>query len=426
MIVALALACTSTTTLGMDPDTTPPRAEDTAHELPGDTSATDTAEPDDPADREKPTAPVQVVLECPGPLQLDVDIPCEGALSWPDGEPEAQGTVKVHIRGRSSSSFPKPQYKLEFIGDDLEPAPVELFGMGRESDWVLNGMWIDRAMIRNRFAWDLFNTLSRGVDRAPESVYAELTLDGEYQGLYLLDETIDRDGSRLDFAEDDGSGARFLVHADDEDGITSPLQYGRWALDYPGDATAAQRAGVAEHLGAWEDAIQGRGSPWDHMDLDSFVLFLLVEELMKNNDGYFLSHRVWRGDDAMLRMVPWDLDLTLGQPNYNDNWLSSGWIYYRSDLVADSADAELRQALAARWREGRAGELADEALLARMQALRDEMGDAADRNWERWDISTVDFYGYLTPIDDPEVEWAAIERWLPERTAWIDANIEDF
>lgn len=420
MILALLAGCTAGSIALGDSDSGGVPA-DSAEPLPGDT-APDTGD-SGPADEPPPDAPVQIDLTCPGPVPVDVDIPCDTVMRWPDGTVEAEGTVKVHLRGRSSASFPKPQYKLEFIDDDLQPAATELFSMGRESDWVLNGMWIDRTLFRNRLAWDLFNALSTGTDRAPESVYAELTLDGDYQGLYLLNETVDRDASRLDFAEDDGSGDRFIASADEEGEVKSRLQYAAWAIDYPNDAGAAEGAGA--HLRAWEGAVQA-GDPWDHMDLDSWVLFILIEELTKNNDGYFLSHRVWRGDDGRLRMVPWDLDLTLGQPNYNDNWLATGWIYYRSDLVALSADDPFREAFAARWRQARAGELADEALFARIAALRAEMGDAADRNWDRWDIATVDFYGYLTPIDDPEVEYAAVDAWLHDRLAWIDANVDAY
>ena len=76
--------------------------------------------------------------------------------------------------------------------------------MGRKDDWVLNGMWIDRAMIRNKLAYDLFNELATGSGWAPDSAYAELTLNGEFQGLYLLYETVNHAASRIDFAADDG------------------------------------------------------------------------------------------------------------------------------------------------------------------------------------------------------------------------------
>lgn len=421
MIVWALVACEAGhIALGGADSAAAPDTGEAVERLPGDTAA-DTGEA--APDEAKPDAPVQVELTCPGPIPAESYIPCAVVMRWPDGAIEVEGTVQIHVRGRSSASFPKPQYKLEFVDDAWAPAAVELFGMGRESDWVLNGMWIDRALIRNRLAWDLANALATGEDWAPEAVYAEVTLDGDYQGLYLLNETIDRDASRLDFAEDDGSGERFIASADEEGALRSRLQYASWAIDYPNDAGG--QSGAVGHLRAWEAAVSA-GDPWSHMDLDSWVAFILVEELTKNNDGYFLSHRVWRGDDGMLRLVPWDLDLTLGQPNYNDNWLSSGWIVYRSDLVVLSADDTFRAAFAERWRAAREEELATDAVLARVAALRAEMGDAVDRNWARWDIASVDFYGYLTPITDPEVEYAGVNQWLEERLAWIDDHVDDY
>lgn len=405
---------------------------DTGSELvPGDTAATDpgdSGDTGDPGDQPAtPTAPVLINLECPGPIPDAASIPCDIVAAWPDGTAEVAGVANLSRRGRSSSGFPKPQYKVEFVDDAGEDLPVRLFDLGRESDWVLNGMWIDRAMIRNKFAWDLFNALSEAPDHAPESVYAELTLDGAYLGVFLLNQMIDRDASRLDFAADDGTGARFIVSGD-EVGLRSDVQYASWKIDYPpeSDQTAAVRSGITASLGDWEAAIRGAGDPFEFMDLDSFVRFVLIEEFTKNNDAYFLSHRVWRGDDGKLRMVPWDLDLTLGQPNYNENWRTDTWLAYRSELITGSTSRAFSDRFAEMWRTAREGELATDAVIARIAAQRVTLGDAVARNWETWDISTVDFGGELYVVATPEEEYERVDAWVRARLEWMDANVARF
>lgn len=414
-MIPLLLACSSTTLSG-DSGEIPTTADSAAEQLPADTAAP----PPTPA----PTAPVLIDVTCPSPIPDESAIPCDVRLSWPDGTEEAAGIAGFSQRGRSSLGFPKHQYKVEFIDSDGASAPVSLFGLGRESDWVLNGMWIDRAMIRNKLAWDLFNALASPPDHAPESVYAELTLDGSYLGVFLLNQTIDRDASRLDFAADDGTGSRFIVAAD-ESGIASTVQYGSWKVEYPGptEQTRSVLDGITTHLASWEARINAGEDPFTQMDLDSFVRFVLIEEFMKNNDGYYLSHRLWRGDDGKLRMVPWDLDLTLGQPNYNENWRSDLWIAYRPLIVSGSETSKFNERFLEMWTEARAGPLATEAVIARIAAQRATMGDAVDRNWATWDITTVDFGGELYAVSSPEEEYARVDTWVRARLEWMDANV---
>lgn len=410
------LACTASQGIAIGGDSAAPvdTGRDPAELLPA------------PEPTEEPvlTAPAPVEVACPGPIPVDADIPCTIRFLMPDGTEAWSGAVDVHQRGRSSAGFPKPQYRLTLRGEDGEEAAPDLYGMGGEADWVLNGMWIDRALLRNKLAYDLFRALSDGVDWAPESVYVELTLDGGYQGVYLLNEVVDRDAARLDFAADDGTGARFIVAAD-ESGFASTVQYASWRVDSPsGQALTRQaEAGVEAEVAAWESSLRA-GDGFDHMELDSFVRFVIIEEFMKNNDAYFLSHRVWRGDEGRLRMVPWDLDLTLGQPNYNENWRTDTWIAYRPELVSLPAEQEaFRARLVALWQEAREGPLATDAVLSRIAAQRAVLGDAVDRNWARWDITTVDFGGELYAVGSAEEEYALVEAWVVARLAWMDEQI---
>ncbi len=417
----LVAACTPTSTITGNPGADTAVADTEVENAPGDTGR-DTGEVDPP--EPAMTAPGTATLTCDGPLTTN-DTRCVFEAWWPDGTLEVSSQADVRVRGRSSEGFPKHQFGMEFVDDAGEPTSAELFGMGSEGDWVLNGMWIDRALFRNKFAFDLFRELGGGADWAPESVYVELTIDGDYVGLYLLNETVDRDASRLDFAEDDGTGSRFIVAAS-EDGIASTVQYGSWEVDYPTDPSPQAVTNIAARLGDWEREITAGGDPFTEMDLDSFVLFVLIEELVKNNDGYYLSHRVYTGDDGFLHMVPWDLDLSLGQPSYNDNENPYSWIAYRPAIVADSANDAFHARFSSVWAEAREGLLATDAVLARQEAYRAHMGDAINRNWARWDIMDVDFGGYLYVVSSPEEEYARVSAWTEARLEWMDAAVESY
>ncbi len=324
LLVALALACSSTQSIPVGGgtaaggDSGASAANDTAEHLPT----------PDPTVEPALTSPGLVELTCPGPIPVDTDIPCDIRILHPDGSEEWSGPAALHQRGRSSAGFPKPQYRLTLRDDDRAAAEADLFGMGGEADWVLNGMWIDR------------------------------------------------DQARLAFEDDDGTGSRFIVKAD-EQGFASGLQYAAWAIDSP--------------------------------------------------SGSELTREVEAGVDGWLRMVPWDLDLTLGQPDYNENWRTDTWIAYRPALVSLPAEqSAFRARLVERWEEARQGPLATAAVLERIAGQRAVLGDAVDRNWARWDITTVDFGGQLYVVGSPEEEYARVEAWVVARLEWMDEEIGDY
>jgi len=59
-------------------------------------------------------------------------------------------TAKIHVRGGISRWFPKKSYTLKFVGENGENKDIALLGMRKDSDWILDAMYIDRARMRNR------------------------------------------------------------------------------------------------------------------------------------------------------------------------------------------------------------------------------------------------------------------------------------
>lgn len=421
MLPLLVLACAG-------PSGAEPSGEADAAD-PVDTASDVESLPDVPPRTRTLDAPGLATLTCAAAIPTDGKTECDVAFAWPDGTEEWVGIAGVGLRGRSSAGFPKPQYALELREPDGADAGVGLYGLGADGDWILNGMYIDRALIRNRLAFDLFRALGGAADWAPRTAYVEVAVNGDAQGVFLLTERIERGEDRLAYAADAGDGARFVVKAD-EVGTPSTLQYAAWATVEPSAPTNDQATGIAATLADVEAAIAA-GDPglWDRVDLDSFVAFTLVEELLKNNDGYFLSHHLWRGDDGLVRFVPWDLDLTLGQPYYNENWRTDTWVAYRPDLVAlAAAQPAFARRMAERWDEARADVLADDAVLARMEGYRTLIGeDAIARNFARWPIASIQFAGNeLYPVASYDEEWTAVTTWIAARLAWMDENVGSY
>ncbi|HNC98661.1 MAG TPA: CotH kinase family protein, partial [Myxococcota bacterium] len=290
---------------------------------------------------------------------------------------------------------------------------------------------IDRALLRNFFGYTLFQDLGGPERYAPESRTCTLVWNGTDSGVFFLVEKIKADDDRV-VLRDDPTGASFVVKLDDEAGIldNSAIGYGTWQVVSPAEPTAAQAEGIRQHLSDWQAAVvAGQGARLERLvDVDSAIDFVLLQELLRNNDAYFLSVHLWRDVDSGLRFTPWDLDLTLGQPTYNDNANPEGWVAYRPAMISGlTAIPDFQDRLTARWESLRQGPWADAALLAAIDAQHTRLGAELAENFAIWPWEQIPLYWPTLPeVAGPEEEYARIRSWLVLRTAWIDENISEW
>ncbi len=378
----------------------------------------------------------QVALTCDGAIVDSPAVRCDMTVDDSSGTREYEGPAGVELRGRSSMDFPKKQFAVELWDDAGEDVEAGLLDMGSESDWVLNGAWVDRSLFRNKMAYDLFqqmgDTLVDDVEYGPESRFCELTLNGDYWGVYLLSERPKRDGSRIEISDaGETDGSSFVLKLEESGGaFPNPLGYGTWRAVYPRQETASAEAlaGVEATLNDWFSAARARdGAPelFSVIDLDSAVDFVLIEELAKNVDAYFLSIHLWKDTGGLVHFTPWDLDLSCGQPSYSDNENPESWVSYRPAFIdAFSEDPTFKARLAERWVELRSGPLDTETLHALVDQHQATLAEAAPRNFERWPIEDVDFSGYLYRVRSWDQEVDNMHDWLDARLPWMDANID--
>ena len=375
----------------------------------------------------------QLALECETHIGDGVQTECAFSVTTQAGEIQFAGPANVWQRGRSSRYIEKHQYGVELHDEAGADANVDLLGMGDESDWIVNGNWYDRSLVRNKLGYDLFRSFGDGERYAAESRYCELTLNGEYEGIFLLQERIKRDNDRIDIQADPGDGLSLVLKQDDDECFyLNQTTHGCWKLVYPSESTISPESseGAYSWLYEMEDAVR-RGDPsdpngaWSFIDEDSFIDVLLLEELVKNEDFCWTSLHSWKDHDGLLQFTPWDLDMGYGNlANYEDYGTTDTWIAYRPELFAlPGSAAETHTRMAARWAELRAGVLAEDAMLSRIDAMQATMGDALARNLERWPIEQVGYGNYFYPVSTYAEEDAHVRTWLHERLIWMDGNV---
>jgi len=230
----------------------------------------------------------------------------DGSIDYSTGD----GTIKG--RGNATWNEEKRPYALTL------PADADLLDMGAASKWILLANALDETNLRNKLVLDL----AKQVDApwSPGCAYADLYLNGEYSGLYLLTEKIEPGSGRLDINTDSGDFLckfelnnrwSLLRHPFD-----TPL--GRTVeITYPEDAASTGR--IEALVNRLEQTVfSGTDLQADPgFDLDSWVRRYLIDEIAGNIDADLASSYFYYDDGTFYAGPVWDYDITFGSSSRN-------------------------------------------------------------------------------------------------------------
>src|SRR5690606_4681961 len=152
-------------------------------------------------------------------------------------------------------------------------------------------------------------------------------------------------------------------------------------------------------------------------------------ELTKNIDGFRLSTFFHKDRGDRLKAGPiWDYNLSLGNADYLEGWIPSGW-YNRLISSGDYPwygrlfeDPEFRQRYADRWTELRADTFRTSKLLADIDAAAAIIEEAQARNFSRWQILGTYVWPNWFIANTWQQELAWMKDWLSSRVDWIDST----
>ncbi len=385
------------------------------------------------------------------------------------GGPDACFRIGIRRRGQSSSGFAKPQYRVELRDESDVDLDYPLLGLPPESDWVFNGPWTDKALVRNSFSFELGREI--GVE-APRTKHFEMFLstDGgdltsaEYVGVYVLFEKIKRGGNRTDIkaldagdnAEPEISGGYMLRFEPPGIANDGPRATGWGSVEIiePQAPTAGQRAYIGGYLDDFVASLGwSRGSGANnsgavdpdpltgypaYIDVDSFVNLFMITELGRDQDAYVRSDYMFKDRGGKLHKGPlWDHNLIMDTGCCFDNRNPRGWQYrnnynrggrdhsYEPDwIVPLMRDPDFRQRVIDRWAElRRHGAFEIDALFGRLDAQAEPLAEAAVRNFAKWNTLGQNGPGFPSPSTSTwEEQIDAIKDWLTIRLAWIDSE----
>ena len=280
---------------------------------------------------------------------------------------EADGTVSYdgaleQMKGRGNNSFrySKKPYQIK-LGEK-----VSLSGMGKGKTWVLLANWVDVSLLRNQIVLDMSREI--GLRNAVNCVQADVWINGNYHGLYLITEKIQIGKGRIDIANlekatekvnsepfnagqiiTEKSAAYPLLRSypevkDPEDitgGYILTIEKKHRMKDYvlagfrtkeelsirikePTYPSRAQTEYVFARLSEMQNAIlaedgiePGTGKSYEeYLDVTSFAQRFLVEEWTKNYDFIGGSQFLYKDSDLNDPLIyagpSWDYDLCFG------------------------------------------------------------------------------------------------------------------
>lgn len=401
-------------------------------------------EPTDPPKEELLTGDIYITTSAPLSAEYSE---AQVRVEWPDGGIPEQ-TVRIKHRGNLSLTYAdKKSYNIKF------DEKVSFLGMESGKKWCLLACHFDKSLLRSMIGFEYARNI--GLPYASQTRLCRLWLDGVYMGVYTAIEPVEEGKSKVDIDLDAGdflferNAATLREEADVTYFHTNSGM--RFELNEPEEPTADQLSAILSRLNQIEAAIMSM----DHtqyekvIDVDSFVNYYILHELIKDIDFGAFSARYFVKDGILYAGPPWDMDLTMGNvsvSHYEDKYKlyhniegqgngsgdsSQGpWAAGKDFFIWLAEDPYFMDLVKARWQELKPitkNIVQDNALgQCRIDLYMQEAGALLESNYTAdgagWNVSKPNInLEYSYPAKDYAGNVQMLKQWLTSRIAWIDA-----
>ena len=345
----------------------------------------------------------------------------------------------------------------------------------------------DPTLIRNYVGQELFRSMGNYASRTK---FVELIVNDEYMGVYVFMEKLKRDNDRIDVSglepgevDAENITGGYILKIDKTSGgdvaPNQPLSYydnnweddARYSADisfrsaygpdqsvldfepfrppyhdlqfmetyflyeYPKAEVISepQKEYIQDYIHEFETALLNDDftsetrTYTDYIDINSFVDYFILNELIRNIDSYRISTYLYKDRGGKLNMGPvWDLNIGYsdagGPPrndwiiNYNDYIPQDPWLvpFWWNRLLEDPQFVAVLQA---RWTSLRSDALTTSSVTGLVQSTADFLVEtgAVQRNYDKWTGINVTY----------DTEVTIMINFLQDRLSWMDGAIEN-
>lgn len=346
-----------------------------------------------------------------------------------------QADIGIELRGGFSQSFPKKTYDIEFWEDSTgdENMNVQFAEMRSDDDWVLDALYNEPLRIRSHFAsmlWSEMHTpyyqdLEPKAQAGAKTAYAEVFINGSYNGLYDLSEQVDR--KLLKLKSFDGTLRGQLVK-----GVGwEPGTYFSGSPNFNNDSRYwsgyDMKYPKAEELTDWSNVHafldfvvnssdhDFKDSIWHKFNYDNYLDYFIFLNLLRASDNTGKNIYLARYDvDEPYFNTPWDLDGCFGTlwngtyDNFSEGILRNGMI----DRVIALDPSDYQATVSTRWFNYRSSFLDEQKL----EAAIEEQFNYFERN-RQYERERLVFPNYS--FERQELKY--ILNWINRRLTYLDA-----
>lgn len=354
----------------------------------------------------------------------------------------------IHYRGNSSRYFDKKSYSIKLINEDNSENKKELIGMTNHDKWILNGPFLDRSLLRNYLCLNISGEI---MDYSPNVRYCELFVNEEYQGLYLLMESVNRGEGRVDITKTNKNNdiTSFIVRWDrigKGDNELDNYTYYTYksdvsALDivYPGSSeiTEGKKNYINEHISKVEKILYSKDL-WDvnnnyskYLDVNAFAEYFIINEFFRNIDAGRFSTFYYKDSRGKIKPCVWDFNNSCN--NYIDYiWNEAGFSMQNAPWFSQLLkDKRFVDKVVKKYRKLRENILSEEYILNYIDETNQWLDDAIIRNDSVWgyvyDLNNYNGMNFLTPVERNVVSHkdavTQLKEFIIHRGRWLDDNI---
>lgn len=371
----------------------------------------------------------------------------EGWNNHPSDLPAVETGSEFRIRGYSSRYYKKLSYLLKFLDEDGSHQDIPIMGMDAHFEWALHGPILDKTLIRNYMWYNISGEIMR---YAPNCRFCEVVLDGEYQGVYLMVETItDGENCRLNLSVNvkHSQATGFLLRMDrpndaELESIRDIYSYAErinrvfqdFAIRFPGKSMLTEEIKQEIELAyaAFEKSLYsydyntGPYAYWNYIDVDDFVDYYLINEFAQNDDMGAYSTYIYKEPGEPYRLCVWDFDNSLGNFPFTVDTPDRYLLNERAWYVMLFKNEAFVQRVLKRYAELRESWLNEAYLLDYIDQVVEYLGPAAERNNRRWADQIANWDGLGVDKENPHSFEEAVEMMktrIVQRGGWMDETI---
>jgi len=343
---------------------------------------------------------------------------------------ESLTDLSMKIRGRGNSTWfihPKKPFQMKLSDKSA------FLGMPEDKKWLFLAEYSDKTMLRNTIAFEL--GYMSNLDWTPAGEFAEVYLNGEYNGTYNITQKVEESDNRVALGD-----TGYLLELDQLDRIDPDDVYFESTvterfiinikepdLDYGSEEFRYIENLIAE----FEEALFGANFQDEntgyknHISLESFIDWYLISEITKNVDSRWYSSIYLNAmPGEKIKMGPlWDFDLAFGNTDYADTQYYQGWwVRFNPWYERLFQDPAFTQMVKDRFTYFKNNE---DLIIQKIDMYAEKLKWAQAENDQKW--QTIGKYVWPNPViyDTYQEEVDHLKNWYLARMQWLEEAFDD-